>query len=105
MVVGIREISRNLQFSSSYTLVEHAPVKSIETEIKPLAMATVEAVKNAIASNDFTELFQILGISDEVELFRPDESVADSEHTSTEHTVVEAVLKADSTGYWCGTRS
>ena len=100
VVVGIREISRNLQFSSSYTLVEHAPVKSIETEIKPIAMATVEAVKNAIANNDFTELFQILGISDEVELFRPDESVADPEHTSTEHTVVEAVLKADSTGYW-----
>ena len=30
--------------------------------------------KTAIASNDFTELFQILGISDEVELLRPDES-------------------------------
>ena len=100
VVVGIREISRDLQFSSSYTLVEHAPLKSIETEIKPIAMATVEAVKNAIANNDFTELFRILGISDEVELFRPDESVADPEHTSTEHTVVEAVLKADSTGYW-----
>jgi hypothetical protein len=100
VVVGIREISRDLQFSSSYTLVEHAPIKSIETEIKPIAMAAVEAVKNAIASNDFSELFQILGISDEVELFRPDESVSDPEHTSTEHTVVEAVLKADSTGYW-----
>ena len=100
VVVGIREVSRDLQFSSSYTLIEHAPVKSIETEIKPIAMATVEAVKNAIASNDFAGLFQILGISDEVELFQPDESVADLEHTSTEHTVVEAVLKADSTGYW-----
>ena len=100
VVVGIREVSRNLQFSSSYTLIEHAPIKSIETEIKPIAMAAVEAVKNAIANNDFGELFEILGISDEVELFRPDESIADSEHTSTEHTVVEAVLKADSTGYW-----
>jgi tetratricopeptide (TPR) repeat protein len=100
VVVGIREISRELQFSSSYTLIEHAPAKSIETEIKPIAMTAVEAVKNAIATNDFAELFQILGISDEVELFRPDEHVGDSEHTSTEHTVVEAVLKADSTGYW-----
>ena len=27
-------------------------------------------------------------------------AVTDPEHTSSEHTVVEAVLKADSTGYW-----
>ena len=45
VVIGIREISRNLQFSSSYTLVEHAPLNSIETEIKPIAMAAVEASK------------------------------------------------------------
>ena len=38
VVIGIREISRELQFSSSYTLVEHAPLNSIETEIKPIAM-------------------------------------------------------------------
>ena len=83
VVVGIREVSRDLQFSSSYTLIEHAPLKSIETEIKPIAMAAVEAVKNAVANNDFAELFRVLGISDEVELLRPDESVADPEHTST----------------------
>ena len=100
VVVGIREISRELQFSSSYTLVEHAPLNSIETEIKPIAMAAVEKVKTAIASNDFTELFRILGMSEEVELLRADETVTDPEHTSSEHTVVEAVLKADSTGYW-----
>ena len=100
VVIGIREISRELQFSSSYTLVEHAPLNSIETEIKPIAMAAVEKVKTAIASNDFTELFRILGMSEEVELLRADETVTDPEHTSSEHTVVEAVLKADSTGYW-----
>jgi len=83
VVVGIREVSRDLQFSSSYTLIEHAPLKSIETEIKPLAISAVEAVKNAVANNDFAELFRVLGISDEVELLRPDESVADPEHTST----------------------
>ena len=44
VVIGIREISRELQFSSSYTLVEHAPLNSIETEIKPIAMAAVEKV-------------------------------------------------------------
>jgi hypothetical protein len=100
VVIGIREISRDLQFSSSYTLVEHAPVNSIETEIKPIAMAAVEKVKTAIATNDFAELFRLLGISEELELLRADETVTDPEHTSSEHTVVEAVLKADSTGYW-----
>jgi len=39
-------------------------------------------------------------MSEEVELLRADETVTDPEHTSSEHTVVEAVLKADSTGYW-----
>jgi hypothetical protein len=29
-----------------------------------------------------------------------DETVTDPEHTLSEHTVVEVVLKADSTGYW-----
>jgi len=37
-------------------------------------------------------------MSEEVELLRADETVTDPEHTSSEHTVVEAVLKADSTG-------
>jgi len=36
-------------------------------------------------------------MSEEVELLRADETVTDPEHTSSEHTVVEAVLKADST--------
>jgi hypothetical protein len=100
VVIGIREVSRDLRFSSSYTLVEHAPLNSIEMEIKPIAMTAVEKVKTAVSTNDFTELFRILGISEEVELLRSDETVTDLEYTSSEHTVVEAVLKADSTGYW-----
>jgi hypothetical protein len=100
VVIGIREISRNLEFSSSYTLVEHAPLKSIEAEIKPLALEAVEKVTNAVRCNDFGELFRVLGVSEDIELLRADETVADPEHTSSEHTVIEAVLKADPTGYW-----
>ena len=81
VVIGIREISRNLEFSSSYTLVEHAPVKSIETEIKPLALEAVEKVKNAVRNNDFGELFRVLGVSEDIELLRSNETVADPEHT------------------------
>ncbi|MBV9081300.1 MAG: hypothetical protein JOZ62_01390 [Acidobacteriaceae bacterium] len=100
VVIGIRELSRNLEFSSSYTLVEHAPLQSIETEIKPVALAAVNQVRDAVRNNDFGELFKLIGVSDEVELLRSGETLPDTEHTSAEHTVVEALLKADATGYW-----
>jgi hypothetical protein len=100
VVIGIREISRDLDFHSSYTLAQHAPIESIETEIKPVALAAVEKVKTAVRENDFGELFRLIGISENVELLRHDEPMEDSDHTSEEHTVVEAILKADPTGYW-----
>jgi hypothetical protein len=100
VVVGIREISRNLQYSSSYTLIEHAPPESIETETKPLALAVSQQIKSAMDNKDFGELFKVIGISDEVELVRTDESIADPDHTSSEHTVIEGVLRGDPTGYW-----
>ena len=37
-LIGIRDVSRNLEFQSSYTLVEHAPQDSIELELKPYAL-------------------------------------------------------------------
>ena len=100
--MGIREISQNLEFSSSYTLIEHAPVDSIETEINPAALEAVQKVKSAVENRDFGALFNVIGVSDEIKLFRAgeDEDMADPEHTSSEHTVVEGVLRADPTGYW-----
>jgi len=38
IVLGIRDVSRDLQFKSGYTLVEHAPEDSIELEIKAHAL-------------------------------------------------------------------
>ena len=35
-LVGIRDVSRDLEFQSSYTLVEHAPQDSIELETQTL---------------------------------------------------------------------
>ena len=34
VMVGFRDVSRNLEFNSSYTLLEHAPEDSIELEIR-----------------------------------------------------------------------
>src|SRR5262249_1913591 len=39
IVLGIRDVSRDLEFQSSYTLVEHAPTSSLELEIKPYALS------------------------------------------------------------------
>lgn len=100
VVIGIREVSRPLEFSSSYTLIEHAPIESIEREIKPIALEAADRLKAAADSNDFAELFRVLGMSEDLEILRSDDGPADPDHTSTERTVVEAVLKADNTGYW-----
>ena len=61
VMVGFRDVSRNLEFNSSYTLLEHAPEESIELEIKPSALSQIERVRQAFEANNFTELFQLLG--------------------------------------------
>jgi len=98
IVLGIRDISRDLEFQSSYTLVEHAPASSIELEIKPYALSQIAKVKAAFEENNFTELFQLLGTSEAQRSLDISED-HNPEFTSAEHTVVEAVLKADPTGY------
>lgn len=95
IVVGIREVSRPLSFSSSYTLAEHAPMESIDREILPVALEQVRAVKESMENIDFVRLFELLGTNEVVDL-----RGADAEHTSSERTVVEAVLKADGTGWF-----
>ena len=47
VMVGFRDVSRNLEFNSSYTLLEHAPEDSIELEIKPYALSEIEKVRQA----------------------------------------------------------
>ena len=47
IVLGIREVSRPLQFESSYTVLQHAPEDSIENEIVPQAVGMIDALKQA----------------------------------------------------------
>ena len=98
IVLGIRDVSRDLQFRSSYTLVEHAPADSIELEIKTYALQQIEKLEAAVKEGDFVELFRLLGTSEAQRSIETDQE-APSEYTSVENTIVEAVLKADSTGY------
>jgi hypothetical protein len=98
VMVGFRDASRNLEFNSSYTLLEHAPEDSIELEIKPYALGQIEKVRQAFESNNFTELFELLGTQDSRRILEPGEE-SNPDYTSDEYTVAQAALIADATGY------
>ena len=95
VMVGFRGVSRNLEFNSSYTLLEHAPEDSIELEIKPYALSQIEKVRQVFESNNFTELFQMLGTQESQRVLEPGEA-SDPDYTSNEYTVAQAALIASS---------
>ena len=91
-VVGIREVSRQLEFESSYTLVEHAPEDSIQLEILPQAMKQVAKLSEAVGEGRYEDLLEILG-------HHPGRSLPDGvEPDSEEFRVVEGLLLADASG-------
>ncbi len=96
MVFGIREVSHTLELQSSYTLIEHAPWESIQLEIAPFALEQARKLHQACQDGNYNEVIELLGASPTQP---PGEEVNDSEYTSFERTVVEAVLKVDSSGY------
>lgn len=98
VIIGFRDVSRNLEFNSSYTLLEHAPEDSIELEIKPYALSQIGKVRQAFEENNFTEVFQMLGTQESQRSLEPGEE-PDPEYTSSEYTVAQAALIADATGY------
>jgi hypothetical protein len=97
-LVGIRDVSRNLEFQSSYTLVEHAPQDSIELEIKPYALKQIEKLRKAWEENNFTELVELLGTQESQRVLDMSED-PDPEYTCSEYTVADGALVADGTGY------
>ncbi|HWR13497.1 MAG TPA: hypothetical protein VN577_01615 [Terriglobales bacterium] len=98
VLVGFRDVSRNLEFNSSYTLLEHAPDDSIELEIKPYALSQIGKVRQAFEENNFAELFQLLGTELCQRILEPGEE-PDPDYTSSEYSVAQATLIADATGY------
>ena len=93
--VGIRDYSRELQFKSSYTLTEHAPLDSLMTEIIPRALEEVRGVVSSALAGDYQKLLEAIGTSTAQPKVEDSE---DDEFTSYEHSIVEAVLKADGSG-------
>lgn len=97
-LIGIRDVSRDLEFQSSYTLVEHAPDDSIELEIKPYALKQIEKLRKAWEENNFTELFELLGTQENQRVLDAIED-PDPDYTCSEYTVADGSLVADATGY------
>jgi len=92
LAMGIREVSRQLEFESSYTLVEHAPEDSIQLEILPGAMKQVAELSDAVGAGRYDELLELLGR-------HPDKISAALETDSNEEfRVVEGLLLADASG-------
>ncbi|HEY1575800.1 MAG TPA: hypothetical protein VGF82_01835 [Terracidiphilus sp.] len=91
VVAGIREFSRQLEFESSYTLLEHAPEDSIQLEILPQAMEQVRKLSGAVSEGRYEELLKILG--------RHPENLPDlDQDTGEEFRIVEGLLLADASG-------
>src|SRR5258708_7498701 len=91
VVTGIREFSRQLEFESSYTLLEHAPEDSIQLEILPQAMEQVRKLSGAVSEGRYEELLKILG--------RHPDSLPDlDQDTGEEFRIVEGLLLADASG-------
>jgi hypothetical protein len=86
VVLGIRELSRKLEFESSYTLIEHAPDDSIQLEILTEALGQVRRLNESVSEGRYQELLELLGLDD------PDKSEDEEVRT------VEAALLADTTG-------
>src|SRR5262245_54022275 len=98
IVFGIRDVSDNREFESSYTLIEHASWDTLKTEILPHALTQARRLKAAAEDGDYEGLLELLGTSHSQQRLETDENT-NWEFTSREATMVEAVLKVDPTGY------
>lgn len=88
VIVGVREISRPLTFESSYTVLQHAPVDAIATEIVPQAREKIDLLKAAWRERNHQAVVEMIG-----SVVRSD----DSEEEDVQR-IIEATLVADGSG-------
>lgn len=100
-ILGIKAVSRESEFGSSYTLIEHASDYALEMELKLHALKRIKMVRQAWDEGDYEKLFEVIGKSDATPFddsvsFNPD--TLEAEASGTECDPVEAVLLADRSG-------
>ncbi|WP_263359493.1 hypothetical protein [Acidicapsa ligni] len=102
-ILGIKEVSRESEFGSSYTLVEHASEESLQLEIMPRMIEQIRKVRKAWDEGDYGALLELLGKS-EVATFEDDasfdpETLEQDSPASEGWEPAEAVLLADKFGH------
>jgi len=94
IVAGIREVSRELPYASSYTLLVHAPKESRQLEVLPKAIEQAQRITTAAQEGKYAALVELLGKDPKV-------LGKDNGANTTPFGVVEAMLVADGAGNIC----
>ena len=104
IVLGIREVSRNLTFGSSYTVVQFATWEVIEEEITPKAIKMLEELQDAWTTRNHRKLVEMVGkvsqpAIEEMDGIHNEESDLPAfDPTLDYQRPVEAMLLADGSG-------
>ncbi|MGB8481902.1 MAG: hypothetical protein WCE63_24140 [Acidobacteriaceae bacterium] len=93
ILLGIREISRPLTFESSYTVLQHAPVDAIATEIVPQAREKIDALKVAWRECNHQTIVEMIGST-----VRSGDVRSDDSEEEEFQRIIEATLLADGSG-------
>jgi len=95
LVVGLREVSRELVFSSSYTVTQHASVDTILTELIPKAREAMQSLKDAWRAGNHEAVVKQIGQKISLDEFAKGDTKDQLMRT------VEATLLADGSGEIC----
>ena len=102
-ILGIKQISRQSEFGSSYTLIEHASEEALQFELKLWALERIKAMRKAWDEGDYQALFEVIGKSEVTTIddgvgFDPDSLEREDDPASEGCDPAEAVLLADRSG-------
>ena len=102
-ILGIKQISRQSEFGSSYTLIEHASEEALQFELKLWALERIKAMRKAWDEGDYQALFEVIGKSEVTTMddgvgFDPDSLEREDDPASEGCDAAEAVLLADRSG-------
>src|SRR6202161_134190 len=102
-ILGIKQISRQSEFGSSYTLIEHASEEALQFELKLWALQRIKTMRKAWDEGDYQALFEVIGKSEVTTIddgvnFDPDSLEREDDQPSEGCDPAEAVLLADRSG-------
>ena len=92
VVLGIREVSKNWTFESSYTVLQNCPEAAIFTEIVPQARQVIDELAEAFRTQNHRKVVEMIG-----KIVPPNDSDVPDMDIEYQRTI-ESVLLADGTG-------